>query len=123
MYKINPFDLIIREDGLVIPRDPLNRHYQEFLAWEAEGNVAEPLEVPVLIPSVTPAQAKLALDDSGLLDDVETVVNNHPVRAVKIWYENANYWERGNPYVQALGIELGLTEEQIDELFVAASKK
>ena len=25
----------------IIPCDPLNRHYQEYLAWVAEGNTAE----------------------------------------------------------------------------------
>jgi hypothetical protein len=29
------------EDGLGIPMNPENRHYQEYLAWVAEGN--EPL--------------------------------------------------------------------------------
>ena len=29
---------ILAEKGMVIPKDPLNRHYQEYLAWVAEGN-------------------------------------------------------------------------------------
>lgn len=36
-------------DGAIIPHDPMNRDYQEFLKWCAEGNVpleADPLPQP-----------------------------------------------------------------------------
>ena len=37
-------DILYKEDGVVklpIPKDESNRHYQEYLAWVAEGNTAE----------------------------------------------------------------------------------
>ena len=33
---------ILAEKGMVIPKDPLNRHYQEYLAWVADGNTTQP---------------------------------------------------------------------------------
>jgi hypothetical protein len=33
------------EDNAFIPFDPANRDYQEYLAWVAEGNEADPAEV------------------------------------------------------------------------------
>jgi hypothetical protein len=30
--------IIDNEDGLHIPQDPDNRHFQEYLAWKAQGN-------------------------------------------------------------------------------------
>jgi len=72
---------------------------------------------------VSAAQAKLALDDAGLLDAVEEVVNNHQVRAVQIWYKDANEWDIGHVYVQALAAEMGLTDDVVEHLFAAASLK
>ena len=40
-------DILYKEDGVVklaIPKDESNRHYQEYLAWVAEGNTAEAAE-------------------------------------------------------------------------------
>ena len=37
-------DILYKEDGVVklaIPKDEVNRHYQEYLAWKAEGNEPE----------------------------------------------------------------------------------
>lgn len=103
--------------------------WQEFIdnpgrrRW-ADGEVApyEPPPVEPPFPSVVSAsQAKIALFNAGYLDDVEAVVAAHPYRIVQIWFTDANTWERGNPYVQAIGAEIGLTDEQMDELFIAAS--
>lgn len=83
----------------------------------------DPPPTPAPFPSVvSAAQAKIALFKAGLLDQVKAVVAAHPYEIVRIWYGDANDWERGNPYVQALGAEIGLTAEQMDELFIAASK-
>lgn len=75
--------------------------------------------VPV---AVSKAQAQMALYNIGLLDDLEAAIAAHPYRPVRIWYDSANYWERANPYVSMLAPELGLTDEQIDALFVEAAK-
>lgn len=76
---------------------------------------------PPVISAVSAAQAKLALDAAGLLDDVEAMIAAHPVRAVRIWFADANVWERSHPYVSALGMELSLDDDAIDALFAAAS--
>ncbi|MDF2984296.1 MAG: hypothetical protein K0Q69_4068 [Devosia sp.] len=77
-----------------------------------------PREVPV---SVTRAQAKIALYNAGLLANAEALVANHPYPPVRIWYSDASVWERTNPYVNSLATELGLSDEQVDDLFVVAA--
>ena len=89
------------------------------LAWGTPDAYVEP---PAPLPSVVSAsQAKIALYNAGLLEQVKTLVGAHPYEPVRIWYADANQWERGHVYVQALGAELGLTAENIDALFQAAS--
>ena len=41
-YKLTNDAWIVRDDGALIPNDPGNRDYQEYLAWVAKGNVATP---------------------------------------------------------------------------------
>lgn len=70
---------------------------------------------------VTAAQAKIALFRSGYLEQVEAIVLQYP-KDIQIWYESALYWERNNPYILGLGLELGLDDKDIDNLFEMASK-
>lgn len=85
--------------------------------------VAEGLmNTPAVPAAVSKAQAQMALLNAGLLDQLEAAIAAHPYRPVRIWYEGANVWERAHPYVSTLAPELGLTEEQIDALFIAAAK-
>lgn len=79
---------------------------------------------PSLIPTfVTPAQAKIILFEESLLDTVEVLIEQHPYRPIKIWWEYASIFERGHPYLNAMALELGLTDEQVDVLFIQASQK
>ena len=91
--------------------------------WE-NGEVVEytpPPPEPVIPSIVSASQAKIALFNAGLLDDVEAMAVAHPYRPVRIWYSSANEWQRLHPYVQALGAELGLTGERINALFAEAA--
>ena len=87
-----------------------------------ESEVVQPgLYVPPpLRVAVTAAQAKVALHRRGLLLDVENAVAGYP-RDVQLWFSDARDWDRNNPYVQGIGAELSLTDEQVDELFVFAA--
>jgi hypothetical protein len=63
-YQLTQNDCILRlADNAVIPPDPANRDYAEYLAWLEEGNTPEPAPEPEPVPELTPAE-KLAA--SGL---------------------------------------------------------
>jgi hypothetical protein len=75
--------------------------------------------------AVTMRQARLALLGAGLLGQVEDALNSMPEphkSAAKITWEFSGEVQRYNGLVSQLGPALGLTEEQLDQLFIQASK-
>lgn len=72
--------------------------------------------------SVSAAQACLILEEDGLLGQVEAIVEQMP-KAVQIWFARANTWERANPYVMGIGLELDLTEADLDDKFRRAARR
>lgn len=71
---------------------------------------------------ITIRQAKLALLDAGLLDTVNTAISKAS-RNVQIEWEYAKDVERTWPTLLEVQTSLGLTDKQIDDLFVLASTK
>ena len=101
-----------------VPMDPAVLMTKRF-DYSTRQIVDKPAEVP---KAVTRAQALMALYNAGKLDALEAKIAAHPYRPVRIWFENANEWLRANPYVNLLGPELGLTDEDIDALFTEAAR-
>lgn len=80
--------------------------------------------VPVVPERVSMRQARLAMLQAGILDDVETLIQQMPGdegRAARIDWEYALDVRRDWPLVGALGTQIGMTEQQVDELFIAAA--
>jgi hypothetical protein len=82
----------------------------------------EELKPPsLLVPrSVSMRQARLALLAAGLLSTVQTYMDNMATEAVRIEWEYATDVHRDRDLVTGIGQLLGLTDVQIDALFVAA---
>lgn len=74
----------------------------------------EPPQVPF---SITALQARKALRAAGLREAVETWVQLQGAEIVDEW-EYASQVERTNTWLSAGAASLGLTEEQIDGLFI-----
>jgi len=75
--------------------------------------------------SVTMRQARLALLGAGLLSSVETAIASmsEPERtAAQITWEFAQTVDRQFGMVPELAASLGMTDAQIDDLFITASK-
>lgn len=94
--------------------------YDRALALNPPSYVPAPPEVPA---SVSPYQARVALLTAGLLDSLNTLMAQRRVDpAAKIAWEYATVWERNSTFIVSLGPALGLTDKQIDDLFIAAGK-
>ena len=70
---------------------------------------------------VTMRQARLALLNAGLLDDVEVVIAAAG-REAQLEWEYASVVERSNPVIAIVQQQQGVTDEQIDDLFREAAK-
>lgn len=82
---------------------------------------------PKAVPTqVTAKQLNLALLGAGVsLSNIDAIINQmtEPQKSyAKVSWEKATIFERNHPMINALGSALGLTMEQIDTLFVQASK-
>jgi hypothetical protein len=91
-------------------------------AWDGSAWAAPAAQVPA---EVTMRQAREALIDAGLIDAVDAAIAAMPEgitkrKALNAW-EYSSVVQRHNGLVSQLAPGLGLTEAQIDALFLAAA--
>ncbi|MDS1315329.1 hypothetical protein [Aliarcobacter butzleri] len=79
-------------------------------------------EVVFIPTSITQRQCRLMLVQIGKYQEAVAFIENSQDDTIKIEWEYASTIERNNPLVSTLGEQLGLTKEQLDSLFVEASK-
>lgn len=91
-------------------------------AW-APPTPPAPTELPPVPMQVTRFQALAALLGAGLLDTVETYMS-HPdtPRVQRLAWDNALTFERDSQLVQGMGASLGLSADDLDNLFRAAGE-
>lgn len=86
----------------------------------------ESAELPTPVPnSVTMRQARLALLNTGKLQAVNTAVNamnGIEGAAAQIEWEFSSEVHRNRPLVLSLAPVLGMTSQDLDDLFIAASQ-
>lgn len=94
------------------------------LSLEVDVIVAHPVFEPLPTPppplTVSRMQAKLALHAQGLLDDVEAAVASAS-REVQIYWAEVSELHRDHSILIEVTSALGLTSEQVDDLFRAAA--
>ena len=118
--------------SMSVPNNPGNRHYNDVQAWIAEGNTPTPIPVPTeeeilaawrATADCSRLQAKIALANADLLDTVEAFIADPATPMVaKLAWQEAYRFSRNSQLFDQLGPALGMTPEQIDDLFVAAQQ-
>lgn len=120
-------------DGLVVApcQSADDPEFVAYVAWVNEGNAPTevydpPAPEPEPVPqSVTMRQARLALLSAGLLDAIDAGIAAMPSpqrEAAQIEWDYATDVQRDNPLVAGLAEAMGMTSEDIDGLFIAASQ-
>lgn len=86
-----------------------------------EGDMSrQPNPVP---QDVTADQARIALLEAGLLDTLNDYIAQSTDDELKIRWEYGAKLQRSSTYIAAVAVALGLTDAQLDELFIRASQK
>lgn len=108
-------------------RVPPELNEGEYAIWNGAGwsvtnvippEIVPPKDVPQMI---TKYQAKMALLQSGLYEQVETYIRNSNDNALKIsWYDASNFY-RDNAFINNLADTFNLTKDQVDDLFILAN--
>ena len=77
--------------------------------------------IPAVPQQVSIRQARLALLDAGLLDDVEAIITTAG-RSAQIEWEYAATVDRNHPVIAIVQQQQDMTDSQIDALFIEAAK-
>ena len=85
-----------------------------------DAYIAPPPPIP---QSVTRFQALATLSAAGHLPAIRTYINTlDQDNITRLAWEAATEWERTSPTLAALATMLGLTDTEVDDLFVAAAQ-
>lgn len=122
--KFKEADLEILDDcyrvlGTVYPYSALGEH--TIVDYVEPPVVPEPIPVP---QTVSMRQARLALLQAGKLSAVNSAISSMPGAqgdAARIEWEFSSEVRRNQPLVTALTPVLGMTSEQLDQLFILAA--
>ncbi len=100
--------------------------WAEVEEWIAAGNVPEPYVVPPpVVPPITRRQLRLTLVRQGIsLASVEAAIDAMPdgleKAEAKIEWADASEFERSHPTLLLIVSALGLTEAQVDAMWLKA---
>ena len=131
MYKLTNSTGVIRTfDDALVPADADNVDLQKYQQWLAAGNTPMPADVqpepqPIPVPQqITRAQGKAALIMQGhwqaVLDYVASIQDPTQRALAEVALNDTLTWERSSPFLNAAAAGLGVTDEQLDALFIQA---
>jgi len=91
--------------------------------YDTKGNLLRTETIPDFVPeAVTDLQARLALEEAGLLATVEVAVEAAG-GATKLYWDRSLVIRRDSAFIASVGSAIGLSAAQIDALFVSAFHK
>lgn len=105
---------LIPADAIEVPTQPVDGRDK----W-INGAWVPHISVPKVVSRF---QARVALFLAGLLDDVEAMMAAPETPALaKLAWADAQEFERASPTIAAMAGQIGLTDAQLDELFITAA--
>ena len=118
LYLLNGIMLVPKEDG--------NIEYELIKKWLSKGNTPEPeftekeLYEQKKVNTITMRQARLYLYSVDKIEDVETMVQTR--KDWQIEWEYTSEVERSSLLISKIKDKLGLTDTEVDSIFIEANK-
>ena len=130
MYKLTQTDTIIRiADSACIPADVRNADYQQFLRWIEHGNTPDAADItPVQSPQeISKAQgiavmSNVPVGESNLWLAVKAYFDTEADEISRDLFKAITVFNRQSPILNSLKGRFGLTDEDLDQLFIEGAK-
>lgn len=116
-------DAVVRlSDNMIIGPENLTE-WAEYQDWLAEGNTPlPPAPLPVYVPPQVPMWAvRTVLQNDNLFDQAQAAIEASTDNALKNVWEYGNFADRNSAAIASLSAALGLTSEQVDQMFIDAN--
>ena len=107
-------DHLITNDHIEMTDDEIDRHIhpEKYLSDEEKLLVYRQN-----MPTLTPIEFDIKLNNAGLYDAVQDLIKDS--FELRIAYNRATFFSRTAPFIDQARIALGLTDEQVDEMWTS----
>ena len=107
-------DHLITNDHIAMTDDEIDRHInpEKYLSDEERIQLAREH-----MPTLTPIEFDIKLNNAGLYDTVQDLIKDS--FELRIAYSRATFFNRTSPFIDQARIALGLTNEQVDAMWVS----
>ena len=110
---------VTKEDGTVMYQYEQLR-FSPPVSDEAIDKAVTKRKEELKVKVITPRQLRLQLLSATLLDEVEALCAVD--KAMSIWFEYSLDFQRNHQMIEAMAVQLGLTQDDLDTMFIEASK-
>ena len=111
---VNASDWIDLSEYRLMNDDEIDRHEnpEKYLSDEEKAQLNR-----ARMPTLTPIEFDIKLNDAGLYDAVQDLVKDK--FELRIAYNRATFFSRTDPFIDQARIALGLTNEQVDAIWIS----
>ena len=106
-------DHLITNDHIEMTTEEIDQHInpEKYLSGEEKAQLNREC-----MPTLTPIEFDIKLNNAGLYDAVQDLIKDS--FELRIVYTRATFFSRTDPFIDQARIALGLTDEQVDELWM-----
>ena len=111
-------DSYMLEDMVRMSEDEVDRHIhpEKYLSDKEKQQITREN-----MPTLTPIEFDIKLVDAGLYDKVQDLIQSDI--KLKIAYTRATFFSRTDPFIDQARIALGLTDAQVDTIWVQQNQQ